>query len=160
MKNFFLLLIFIASIQFSCCKCEPPPPLFFNLVVKNVVGEDLFNLSTTGAYSKDDIKLYIKSEKIKDSTFLEFVINNPVQTGKSKIGFYHLTSREITNYWWNAYNTRAETVFLQFRNEVPHKVMLRFDKAVSIMSLFIDDADVLKDEKMPRNNYLFYFTKK
>ena len=165
MKNFFFLLLVISSIQFSCCKCEPPPPQYgpifsFNLVVKNLAGEDLLNPATIGGYNKDEIKLY--NQKIDGSKkVITFTINKPLIAGNDKLDYFQLNSTQIMP----PSGEKKDITYLQFRDETPYIINLitrtNYNGIRSdIMELSINYNQIERDTKLKDHiNALFYFTK-
>ncbi|RYG22169.1 MAG: hypothetical protein EOO07_00635 [Chitinophagaceae bacterium] len=165
MKNFILLLIIIANIQLSCCKCGPPPkfsgPIFsFNLVVKNLSGEDLLNPASVGGYKKDEIKLY--NQMVDGSKkAIVFTVNKPLTASNQKLEYFQLHSTQILPQTGN----KKDVTYLQFRDETPYVIDIVAaigygGQKSDFMELSINSQQIERDVKLKDYiNALFYFTK-
>ena len=169
MKKFFLLLVVIPSIHLSCtkCGCDMPPPLTsrsifsFNLVVKNIAGQDLLNPEISGGYKKEEIKLYNqKADGSKKA--ITFTINKPLIAGNDKLDYFQLNSSQIMP----SQGEKKDITYLQFRDETPYIVDLLTTSNFGgnrsdFMELSINYEQIERDVTLKEYiNALFYFTKK
>jgi hypothetical protein len=166
MKKLLVVFAIIVSLNLACdkrmCGCFNPPPLTFNLVVRDAQDKDLLNPAMAGGFSKEKLKLY-KVEADGSHTPLKFDINKPIPTGNTKINYYQLVSPDLATFERSHPNTGYYTkvAYLQFGSETPYKVDLAYDQRHHKLDLNLNGIEVPKDEKMlPFLNTLFYFSKK
>ena len=159
MKKLLVILAVLASLNLSCdrkCGCSPPPPPRpLQLVFLSQSGEDLLSPYTTGAFSLNEIKLYKNSP---DGPAIKFDIKKPVPAGEEKIAFYHLISDELSRYGSGPNWFSNEIPYIQFRNEQPVKINILYDSNRKI-DLYLNGYEIIKEDKAPYQNSLFYLKK-
>lgn len=136
------------------CACSPVSEPELRLVVKSSTGTDLLNEKITGAYSKDEIKVFQKSADGKE-TLVNFSIRPPFSYGEEKFNFNSLLVG--LNFLKNTTNSK---ILLKLGDSKLYELSFALNEGkYDITKLMIDNKEAEKGEGTV-NNYvrIFYLT--
>lgn len=149
-KLLFVCAVLILS-GISCkkiCACSPAYASLF-LIVKNDIGKDVFNPSTSGYYAKDRLSFY--AEDVNGKIYaIRYDINPPIP---SKLSDYQIRVADIP-----AIVSSSNKIYLKFGSLKAHELTLTLSKDLrKIDQLLINGKNIPADKRSGLSS-LFYFS--
>lgn len=150
MKKLLIVCAILILSSVSCkkiCACDPAQAYLF-LAVRNAANQDMFNPSTPGYYTKDDILLYTEGLNGQINP-VAFYLNPPIA---ERLGDYQIRVSSIRTVVHH-----GPEVYLKLGNKNPYILNITISKDGRKIDRFLIDGKNIPAHKKPDLSSLFYF---
>ncbi len=151
MKKLLIICTILMLSGVSCkkiCACSPVQASLF-LVVKNAAGQDIFNPSTPGYYTKDQVSLTAEGPAGTG----QYPITFSLKPTNERLGNYHILVNTIA-----AAVHFSPIVYLKIGNQTPYALQITIAKDGRRIDRLLIDGKNIPYNKKPDFFSLFYFS--
>jgi len=151
MRKLLFVCILLLLSGVSCkriCACSPSQAYLF-LAIRNASNQDVFNPSTNGHYTKDDILLYTEGLNGQINP-VRFYLNPPMA---ERLSDYQIRVETIA-----AVVNSSPVVYLKLKNQNLYTLNITISKDGRKIERFLIDGKAIPAHRKPDLSSLFYFS--